>query len=161
MEAKAAIAIAALVAAFGAGFWLSDMMAANGVMRAQNEAMAASIEESNTMQAKLSALDAKHTEELNHARAENDKLRTDLAAGTKRVRVAVTDCKPTTAARVDDAASTAELDQKVASDLAGIAADGDAAIRQLTALQEWVRITTGSTRKDGDPLSQAAPISGR
>lgn len=160
MEAKAAIAIAALVAAFGAGFWLSDTMASNRVLRAQNEAMAASIEASNTMQAKLSALDAKHTEELNHARAENDKLRTDLAAGSKRVRVAVTDCKPATTARVDDAASTAELDPKVAADLAGIAADGDAAIRQLTALQEWIKTVSVPTSKEVIP-SQAAMISGR
>lgn len=160
MEAKAAIAIAALVAAFGAGFWLSDMMAANRVLRAQNEAMAASIEASNTMRTRLEALDAKHTEELNHARAENDKLRTDLAAGAKRVRVAVTDCKPAEAARVDDAASTAELDPKVAADLAGIAADGDAAIRQLTALQEWIKTVSVSTSQEVIP-SQAAPISGR
>lgn len=152
--------IAALVAAFGAGFWLSDMMASNDVMRAKNEAMAASIEASNTMQVRIAAIDSKHTEEMNNARAENDKLRLDLADGTKRVRVAVRDCKAASTASMDDAAGTAELDGKIAADLAGIAADGDAAIRQLTALQEWAKTVTGSTGEEVIP-SQAAQISGR
>lgn len=160
MEAKAAVTIAALVAAFGAGFWLSDMMADNDALRAKNEAMAASIEASNAMQAKIAEIDAKHTEEMNNARAENDKLRLDLAAGTKRVRVAVRDCRPAETTGMDDAASTAELDGKVAAALAGIAADGDAAIRQLTALQEWAKTVTGSTGEEVIP-SQAAPTSGR
>lgn len=132
--------IAAIVAAFGAGFWLSDTMTANDALRAKNEAMAASIEASNTIQAKIAELDAKHTEEMSNARAENDKLRLDLATGTKRVRVAVRDCRPAETAGMGDAASTAELDGATSAALAGIAADGDAAIRQLTALQEWVRL---------------------
>lgn len=152
--------IAALVAAFGAGFWLSDTMTANDVMRAKNEAMAASIEASNTMQARIAEIDAKHTEEMSNARAENDKLRLDLATGTKRVRVAVRDCRPTETTGMDDAYGTAELDGKAAADLAGIAADGDAAIRQLTALQEWAKTVAGLTGEEVIP-SQAAPISGR
>lgn len=152
--------IAAIVAAFGAGFWLSDTMAASDALRAKNEAMAASIEASNAIQAKIAELDAKHTEEMNNARAENDKLRLDLAAGTKRVRVSVRDCRPAEAAGMDDAASTAELDGATSAALAGIAADGDAAIRQLTALQEWAKTATGSTGEEVIP-SQAAPISGR
>lgn len=152
--------IAALVAAFGAGFWLSDMMAANDALRAKNDAMAASIEASNTMQAKVAELDAKHMEEMSNARAENDKLRLDLATGTKRVRVAVRDCRPAETASMDDAAGTAELSGAIAESMAGIAADGDAAIRQLTALQEWAKTVTGSTGEEVIP-SQAAPTSGR
>ncbi len=39
-------------------------------------------------QAALSALDAKHTKELADEQAKNDQLRADVAAGTRRVRIA-------------------------------------------------------------------------
>ncbi|PBI78954.1 lysis protein [Rahnella victoriana] len=39
-------------------------------------------------QAALAALDAKHTKELADEQAKNDRLRADVAAGTRRVRIA-------------------------------------------------------------------------
>jgi prophage endopeptidase len=39
-------------------------------------------------QAALSALDAKHTKEMADEQAKNEKLRADVAAGTRRVRIA-------------------------------------------------------------------------
>lgn len=68
----------------------------------------------------------------------------DLRAGTQRMRVAVARCSPVpaapgpTASRAD-VAETAELAPEVAGRLYAIAADGDAAIRQLTALQAWAK----------------------
>ena len=67
-----------------------------------------------------------------------------LADGARRVRLPVVRCSPDTAAlgptpgRVDDPA-TAELPGPIAAALYAIAADGDQAIRQLTALQAWAR----------------------
>ena len=68
----------------------------------------------------------------------------DLRSGLLRVRIPTTRRCPDTpatgssAARADDP-STAELAPKAAADLRAIADDGDEAIRQLTALQEWAR----------------------
>lgn len=94
-------------------------------------------------QKRLADLDKKHYEEYSNAQRENADLRARIAAGGDRVYVRTkTACSgesgSTTAARVDDAAGYAELDPTDAANLIGIAADGDAAIRQLTALQEWV-----------------------
>jgi hypothetical protein len=67
-----------------------------------------------------------------------------LDAGARRVRLPVVRCGPNpaaagpTTARADDSAS-AELPGPVAAALYAIAADGDQAIRQLTALQAWAR----------------------
>lgn len=68
----------------------------------------------------------------------------DLAAGTRRVRVAVTRCGPNPAApgpttARDDGAETAELAPATATALYTITADCDETARQLTALQSWAR----------------------
>ena len=94
-------------------------------------------------QTKGAAIDKKYQEELTHAQQENADLQRRLATGADRVYVRVANCASvsgaTTAPGVSHTAATAELDPAVAASLAGIAADGDDAIRQLTALQEWVR----------------------
>ena len=56
----------------------------------------------------VAALDAKYTKELADAKAENDALRDDVAAGRRRLqtRSSVSQCvKRTTASGVDNAAS--------------------------------------------------------
>ena len=64
----------------------------------------------------VAALDAKYTKELADAKAENDALRDDVAAGRRRLHIkAVCQCEATTASGVDNAASprladTAERD---------------------------------------------------
>ena len=96
-----------------------------------------------TWQTKSAAIDKKYQEELTYAQKENADLQRRLAAGADRVYVRVANCAglpgAATTAGGTHAAATAELDPAVAADLAGIANDGDDAIRQLTALQEWVR----------------------
>ena len=64
----------------------------------------------------VAALDAKYTKELADAKAENDALRDDVAAGRRRLHIkAVCQREATTASGVDNAASprladTAERD---------------------------------------------------
>ena len=56
----------------------------------------------------VAALDAKYTKELADAKAENDALRDDVAAGRRRLRISkqsVSQCEATTASGVDNAAS--------------------------------------------------------
>ncbi|EDQ6557407.1 lysis protein [Salmonella enterica subsp. enterica] len=70
----------------------------------------ATITDMQTRQRDVAALDAKYTKELADAKAENDALRDDVAAGRRRLLVnatcpAVPTGKSTSAARVDNAAS--------------------------------------------------------
>ncbi len=94
------------------------------------------------MASAVAAIDQQRYEEMSHANQENQRMQRALAIGAIRVRIAAR-CDAASgvsalasAASVDDGAATAELDPATASDLEGIANDGDAAIRQLTALQE-------------------------
>ncbi|ELO0595188.1 lysis protein [Salmonella enterica] len=70
----------------------------------------ATITDMTKRQRDVAALDAKYTKELAYAKAENDALRDDVAAGRRRLLVNAT-CpamptgKSTSAARVDNAAS--------------------------------------------------------
>ncbi|HDC2544453.1 TPA: lysis protein [Salmonella enterica] len=69
----------------------------------------ATIDDMQTRQRDVAALDAKYTKELADAKAENDALRDDVAAGRRRLLVnatcpAVSAGKSTSAARVDNAA---------------------------------------------------------
>ncbi|KPC53043.1 lysis system i-spanin subunit Rz [Amantichitinum ursilacus] len=94
------------------------------------------------MASAVAAIDKQRYEEQSRANQENQRMQRVLAAGAVRVRVAArcdaADRLPAvaSAAGVGDGTQTAELDPAVASDLESIANDGDAAIRQLTALQE-------------------------
>ncbi|EBA3343303.1 lysis protein [Salmonella enterica] len=70
----------------------------------------ATIKDMQTRQRDVAALDAKYTKELADAKAENDALRDDVAAGRRRLLVnatcpAVPTGKSTSAASVDNAAS--------------------------------------------------------
>ncbi|EAB9445643.1 lysis protein [Salmonella enterica subsp. diarizonae] len=70
----------------------------------------ATITDMQTRQRDVAALDAKYTKELADAKAENDALRDDVAAGRRRLLVnatcpAVSTGKSTSAASVDNAAS--------------------------------------------------------
>lgn len=143
----AIVAVLAFAASFGGGYWLSDTLQENKALRAANAAVVAQKHAEDKLRTALATVDKKHFEELKNARNENDKLRLDLAAGNKRVRVAVRDCKATSTTNMDDATSTAELDGAIAAAITGIANDGDDAIRQLTALQDWAKTVTGSDEK--------------
>jgi prophage endopeptidase len=78
------------------------------------------------------------------AKAVDAEVARDLGSGVRRLRVHVSRCRPAipeaagAPARADDAA-TAELAPETAAAFYAIAADGDTAIRQLTALQAWAR----------------------
>ena len=89
----------------------------------------------------LAELDTQHTQERERANQTNASLRADVAAGNRRLSVLATSCTatgPASAAGVGHAEARAELDPAAAERIVRIANDGDDAIRQLTALQEWV-----------------------
>ena len=76
--------------------------------------------------------------------AVDNRAASDLASGSRRVRVQVTRCSsspaaPGPAAARADGPETAELAPETAASLYAIAADCDANTRQLTALQDWAK----------------------
>lgn len=137
METKAIMSIAAILAAFGAGFWLADTLAAKEALDERMELLQAEKVMREDMDRRVNLIDAEHFKELSNAKSENDKLRRDLAAGTKRVRVSVRDCKATATASVDDATSTAELLPADAENIFRITGEADQTAIQLKALQDW------------------------
>lgn len=92
----------------------------------------------------LADLDTRHTKAFSDAQATNSQLRADVAAGSKRLSV-LAKCPVVRAATpgtsLDDAKARAELDPAAAERIVRIANDGDDAIRQLNALQDYVRAT--------------------
>lgn len=88
----------------------------------------------------LADLDTQHTQERESANQTNASLRAAVAAGNKRLSVLATSCSAGSgaAAGVGHAEARAELDPAAAERIVAIANDGDDAIRQLTALQDWV-----------------------
>ncbi|EKF6051818.1 lysis protein [Salmonella enterica] len=103
----------------------------------------ATIKDMQTRQRDVAALDAKYTKELADAKAENDALRDDVAAGRRRLLVNAT-CpamptgKSTSAARVDHAASatlTANAERNYWRLRDGIAT----VTKQLEGAQDYIR----------------------
>lgn len=94
------------------------------------------------LQAKITELDKKHYEEFKIAQTTINRLRADVAAGRKRLSVKV---KSPVCPKADpgttglgDGTARAELDGQDAEDIIGIVIEGDQAIRQLNALQDYV-----------------------
>ena len=65
----------------------------------------AAITDMQMRQRDVAALDAKYTKELADAKAENDALRDDVAAGRRRLHISSLSVSATTASGVDNAAS--------------------------------------------------------
>ena len=85
----------------------------------------------------VAALDAKYTKELADAKAENDALRDDVAAGRRRLHIKAVcqSVREATASGVDDAASP-----RLADTLNGIISpsEADAMQKQLEGTQKYI-----------------------
>jgi hypothetical protein len=95
---------------------------------------------------KIATLDAQLTQERQEHEADSRKYTAALAAGTRRLRIAVTSCSasrddvPATApaTRVDPGAPTyADIDPATASRVFGVADDDQRQIDKLKGLQQW------------------------
>jgi prophage endopeptidase len=101
-----------------------------------------------TAEKKIEALDAQLTKEQQTHEADNLDYRTPLAAGTERLRIAVTHCAADDAAGVrgaagtagvdDEGATYADLDPAVAGRVFRVAGDDQREIDKLRALQAYV-----------------------
>lgn len=146
--------IVLLLGLFAGGYWRghaaadqswrlkdSRRVAQENHVKLQSQIMAHNKEREQA--SKVAALDARYQQEITDAQTEINRLRRDVRAGL--VRLSVKSAKPaalgaydSTTASGADAAARCELDTTTADDLIGITSDGDAAIRQLTALQDYV-----------------------
>lgn len=90
----------------------------------------------------LADLDTQHTQERERANQTNASLRADVAAGNLRLSVLTAGllaAGSASATGLGNAKTRAELDAAAAERIVRIANDGDDAIRQLNALQDYVR----------------------
>ncbi|WP_157669281.1 lysis system i-spanin subunit Rz [Chitinibacter sp. GC72] len=157
---KILLGVGLLVAAALGGAWLGstqtekswqlkDTKRIAAEQQARLDAQAAQRTRDKLQASKAAALDAQHQKEMTDAQTEIDKLLRD--ARTRAVRLYAKPAKPATLGAFDSAAASSvnaearcELDGETSADLISITADGDIAIRQLTALQDYVSIITGA-----------------
>ncbi|WP_311514753.1 lysis system i-spanin subunit Rz [Oligella urethralis] len=98
--------------------------------------------------AEQAARDKIQFEEYQDAQKTIANLRADIASGRKRLSVAINKAavcagQGATTSGVDDGTARAEFDREAADRIIGIVAEGDRAIRQLNALQDWAEMIVG------------------
>ena len=144
------VVIIVLLVACGALWLATDHYRDNAITyKAQRNNKASELEKANAAitdmqqhQRDVAALDAKYTKELADARAENENLRADVAAGRKRLRVNAT-CVSTT----DKTTGTASMGNVATVELSPVAGRNVLSIREgiisdqtaLRTLQEYIR----------------------
>lgn len=108
----------------------------NDIARAKEQAL----------QNQVNDLDALRTEENRNAQKIEAQLRADVAAGKRRLSIRVKQpvctAKDAKSTGLDHGTTRADIDGQTAQDLIGIVIEGDQAIRQLNALQDWAEIVT-------------------
>jgi prophage endopeptidase len=125
------------------------------ISKAALDAEQRAIDAHKKAEAAISAADAQITKEKGTHEADNRNYRAALAAGTERVRIAVTSCSATGgndvsgttgASRVGDGAATyADLDRAVAERVFRVAGDDDNEISKVKVLQAYVCAIRPST----------------
>ncbi|MHC8945930.1 lysis system i-spanin subunit Rz [Advenella incenata] len=97
-------------------------------------------------QEKVNEMDALRTEENRNAQKIEAQLRADVADGKRRLSIRVKQpvcaAKDAKTASLNNGTTRADIDGQDAQDLIGIVIEGDQAIRQLNALQDWAEIVT-------------------
>ena len=149
---KALIAALALVVAFAAGWKVQGWRLTTKHEQYRRE-QAEALNEARDLVDRLesmyrqdvAALDASYTKELEDAQAENDRLRADVLRGAIRLSIPAkcpTASVPgnTSSTGSTNATSRADIDERAAAEILALTERGDKAIRQLNALQEYVRL---------------------
>jgi len=96
------------------------------------------------LQDQVNQLDTKHYQEYQNAQKTIAQLRADVAAGNRRLSVRIKQpvgtAKDAKTTSLDNGTARADIDGQTAQDLIGIVIEGDQAIRQINALQDWGEI---------------------
>lgn len=97
-------------------------------------------EQEKAHEQRVADLRAEFAQQQADARARDGRTIADLRSGNQRLRLQASSCGAAESAPGGvDGAGTAELAPETSAALWGIAADGDRAIRKLTAIQAWAR----------------------
>ncbi|EOU4405118.1 lysis protein [Escherichia coli] len=99
----------------------------------------ATITDMQVRQRDVAALDAKYSRELADARAENETLRADVAAGRKRLQVAATCAKSTTGASSMGDGESPRLTADAELNYYRLRSGIDKITAQVNYLQEYIR----------------------
>lgn len=97
--------------------------------------------EQNKLNTKLADLSQRHQQEKFRAEAAESKLLADVQSGARGLSVITNGCEASaqaSAGSLDDAAPRSELDPAHAGRIIAITQDGDAGLRALKALQDYV-----------------------
>lgn len=116
----------------------------------EQERLLAEVNDKNREQEKaheqrVADLRAEFAQQQADARARDERTIANLRSSNQRLRIQVSSCSAAKSGAAEsapggaDGAGTAELAPETSAALWGIAADGDRAIRKLTALQAWAR----------------------
>ena len=109
---------------------------------ARADSLAETLRLQRVLAAEAAALDNHHTQELTHAKAENDRLRAAVAAGQRRLLVNAT-CEPAGAARVADA-GTPELTPQARQDYLALRDELALSRQMILGLQDYARLCIDS-----------------
>lgn len=127
-----------LVLTFFAGWFINGWRIGSKIDALKSEYAIALQKSEHEARAKEQALQAdhdanrkKHEEEIENAKNEIDQLRARISNGTVRLSVPATACTVSENSGAGIEQTRAELDPQTANDLVTVAADGDAAIRDL------------------------------
>ncbi|EKN3978903.1 lysis protein [Yersinia enterocolitica] len=145
MNRVTAILIAVLVASlFGLTYYHYRVQSLNrDVAELSNVAkqQQATLDQIETQRQAVAAIDIKHTKELADAKSENERLRADIASGTKRLQLNATCTKPvsktTGPASVTDDAS-ARLTESAQRDYLSLRERIGIATSQINGLQAYI-----------------------
>lgn len=102
-------------------------------------------EQEKAHEQRVADLRAEFARQQADARARDERTIADLRSSNQRLRIQVSSCSAAKSGAAEsapggaDGAGTAELAPETSAALWSIAADGDRAIRKLTALQAWAR----------------------
>ncbi|EKN5943821.1 lysis protein [Yersinia enterocolitica] len=146
MNRVTAILIAVLIASlFGLTYYHYRVQSLNrDVAELSNVAkqQQATLDQIETQRQAVAAIDIKHTKELADAKSENERLRADIANGTKRLQLNATCTKPvsktTGPASIPDDAS-ARLTESAQRDYLSLRERIGIATSQIAGLQSYIR----------------------
>jgi len=99
----------------------------------------ATITDMTTRQRDVAALDAKYTGELADAKAENDRIRTDVVAGKRQLQLKATCANRTPSTSVVDDESPSRLTADAELNYWRLRDGIDTVTKQLSGLQQYVR----------------------
>lgn len=130
-------AILAVTLSFFAGDWTGHRNASKKYELVAAKADAAALAQTAAITKKLNtdidAITAQSNKEKQDAKAQNDKLRAALRAGTQRLSVATSSCVAAGTSTTGVTETRAELLPAAAADIFDIGADADNAVRDLNA----------------------------